>query len=425
MPLELTEKQAYAWLRILDAPTKRRILFDGGARCGKTVLICAWLAYQTERYPAARVLAARKHRNAAAKSLYNETFKQILTGRPEFRFYDGEMEIRNLRTGGAIYVDGLDDQERVDKVLGREFSHIFFNEASQLTWSTVTTVLSRLAQPAVPVRKAIFDCNPKGQRHWLYRAGVMGQDPETGDPLTDADAWARLHWTPYDNPHLPADYMASLEALSGTQRRRMLGGEWCDAEGQVYDEFDEDIHVIDEMPTGWQSWRRCRAIDFGFTNPFVCLWGAVDPDGRLYIYRERYRPRIIVADHAAAIRAFPEACEWTIADHDAEDRATLAAEGIETERADKRVLPGIEAVKARLRSVGDGRPRLYILRDCRETIAEFLDYAWAPFAEGRADKEAPIKDRDHALDALRYMVMKLDHEFDHWGPSGTLRTPGH
>ena len=417
--MNLTDKQADAWLQILDNPAFRRILFDGGARCGKTVLIASWLAVQADAFPGARVLAARKHRNAAEKSLYDETFKALLSGRQEYRFYDGDLSIHH-RNGSTIFVDGLDDQDRVDKILGREFSHIFFNEASQLTWSTVGKVLTRLAQPAVPVRKAIFDCNPRGQRHWLHRVGVQRMDPESNEPARDAAVWARLHWTPYDNPHLPKDYMDSLEALTGTQRRRMLLGEWCDAEGQVYDDFDEDIHVIDDMPTGWRAWRKVRGIDFGFTNPFVCLRGAVDGDGRLYIYRERYAARCIVSDHAEAIKRedATDDVEWTIADHDAEDRATLSACGIETERADKRVLPGIEAVKARLRKAGDGRPRLYVLRSCRETVAEFLDYAWAPATEGRADKEAPVKDRDHAMDTLRYMVMKLDHEYDDWGPSG-------
>jgi phage terminase large subunit len=408
-PLDLTEKQSAAWLTILENPAIRRVLFDGGARSTKTVLICAWLLTQERLYAGARILCARKHRNAAENSLWNETFRGLLRDRHEFRMYDSDMEIK-CKNGSVLRVDGLDDQDRVDKVLGTEYAHIFFNEATQLSWATVQTVLSRLAQPVqgLPARKAIFDCNPKSQRHWLYKAGVLHVDPEKGTPLADAATWARQHWTPYDNPHLPPDALATLENLTGTQRRRMLKGEWCETDGAVYDEFEEELHVIDAMPAGWQAWPCFRAIDFGYTNPFVCLWASADPDGRLYVWQERYVARQTVQVHSVAIKQVAVKAQWTVADHDAEDRATLHAAGIPTLPALKDVAMGIKAVKERLKVQPDGRPRVFFLAACRDLIAEMYDYVWAPPAEARNAREEPVKDRDHAMDALRYLVMQLD-----------------
>jgi len=411
----LTSKQSKAWLEILENPQYRRILFDGGARSTKTVLICLWLIVQAYKYPGALILMARKHRDHARKSLWDDTLRKLLRGRTDVKMRDADMEVE-FSNGSRIRVDGLDDQDRVDKILGTEYDHIFFNEASQLSWSTINTVLTRLARSTVPIRKAIFDCNPKNQRHWLYRAGVMNVDPETGEPLKDASSWARMHWTPYDNPHLPADAIATLEALSGVQRRRMLNGEWCESTGAVYDEFDEDLHVIGTMPKGWESWNKVRGIDFGYTNPFVCLWGAVDSDGRLYIFAERYVSQQTVRVHAEAIKAKGGDYIWTVTDHDAEDRATLRENGIITKAARKAVEPGINAVKERLKVAGDDRARLFVLKECRATIGELHDYVWAPVTEGKNSKEEPTKDRDHAMDALRYMVMQLDHS----GGSGLL-----
>ena len=97
-----------------------------------------------------------------------------------------------------------------------------------------------------------------------------------------------------------------------------------------------------------------------------------------------------------------------MADHDAEDRATLHEAGIITQRASKNVERGIKAVKERLKVQPDGRPRLFVCESCPETISEFYDYAWQPTTDGRNAKEAPLKDRDHAMDPVRYMVMKLD-----------------
>ena len=411
--LTLTPKQNVAWQDHLERPEIRRHLFYGGARSGKTDVILAWLCVQAATYPGARILMARRTRIAAAKSLWSDSLVKMLRGRSDFKMVESDLEIRHAN-GSLIRVDGFDDQERVDKILGTEYLHIFFNEATQISWATVGTVLTRLAQvvEGAPSHKAIFDCNPKSQRHWLYKTGILRQHPESGESLLDAETWSSLHWSPYDNPYLSKDFLATLEAMTGPQRRRMLDGVWCEGGGAVYDEFDEEIHVHKgKMPAGWNNWDKVRGIDFGFTNPFVCLWGAIDPDGRLWIYRERYVARQTVQVHAAAINTAEgrnAMYRWTVADHDAEDRATLHAAGIITQRASKNVERGIKAVKERLKVQKDGRPRLIICESCPETISEFYDYAWQPQVDNRNAKEVPLKDRDHAMDPLRYMVMKLD-----------------
>lgn len=407
----LTPKQSQTWHELLEDPRYRRILIDGGARSTKTFLLCAWLIHQAETYAGARILIARKTLTAARKSVWGETLMDIVRGHRHIAVSESALELR-FSKGSLIRVDGLDDQERVDKILGTEYAHIFFNESTQITWQTVNIVLSRLAQPVpgLPARKALFDCNPKSPRHWLYRAAIQKINPDTGTPLKDAKIWARRHFSPLDNPHLPDDAKATLDGLSGVQRRRLWLGEWCEQAGAVYDEFSEDIHTFTELPNGAENWVHIRGIDFGYTNPFVCIWGAVDGDGRLWIYREHYQRGRLVADHAAAIKAATgsQRIAWTVADHDAEDRATLAAAGIPTRAARKAVLQGINAVKARLRIAGDGRPRLMIWERCTETISELYDYAWPQSREGKHESETPVKDRDHALDALRYMATELD-----------------
>ncbi|MBR0459652.1 MAG: phage terminase large subunit [Victivallales bacterium] len=277
----------------MEDPRYRRYLFDGGARSGKTDLSLVWLASQAQRFPGARILVARRALDHARTTLWNLSLKKLLPPGCGVRYQEQTLEAR-FPNGSVIRVGGLDDAERVDKILGDEYLHIFINEATQISWDTLTKVLTRLSQ-RIPgaQRKLILDCNPKGPRHWLHQAGVQHVVPsQTGEavPLPDADAWARLSWTPYDNPHLPEDTIRTLEALPGVMRRRMLLGEWCSSEGAVYDSYDPDLHEFATLPAGSEAWPRIRAIDFGFTNPFVCLWGAVDGDGRLWIYRELRKP---------------------------------------------------------------------------------------------------------------------------------------
>jgi phage terminase large subunit len=112
-----------------------------------------------------------------------------------------------------------------------------------------------------------------------------------------------------------------------------------------------------------------------------------------------------------------------ICDHDAEGRATLEKHlGMSTTAATKTVLDGIEAVQARLRLAGDGKPRLFIMRgtvierdgdlvDAKKptcTADEIPGYIWQPTPDGKPSKDAPVKQEDDGCDCMRYVVAECD-----------------
>jgi hypothetical protein len=222
-----------------------------------------------------------------------------------------------------------------------------------------------------------------------------------------------------------------LDALTGVRHLRLRKGLWVAAEGMIYEDWSPDIHVVDAMPPGWESWARYWSVDFGYTNPFVCQQWASDPDGRLWLYREWYMTGRTVDRHARDILSVvaPNG-SWIepkphliVADHDAENRARFEAElGLGTTNADKNVKDGIETVQRRLRPAGDGRPRVFFLRtalverdgaldDARKpcsTIEEIPGYVWTPSPDGRPVKEEPVKINDHGSDCLRYICKELD-----------------
>jgi phage terminase large subunit len=226
------------------------------------------------------------------------------------------------------------------------------------------------------------------------------------------------------------DYFAKLDALTGVRKSRLRDGTWAAAEGLIYGEFDEAVHLVDpfKIPTAWTRW---ITVDFGFTNPFVMQWWAEDPDGRLFLYREIYHTRRLVEEHAKQARelmVYPSG-QWrepppraVICDHDAEDRATLEKYlQLGTSAAHKSVSPGIQAFQSRLKAAGDGRPRLFIVRDALverdkeldeakkpcSTQEEITGYVWAVKPGGTAP-EAPLKENDHGMDAGRYLVAERD-----------------
>jgi phage terminase large subunit len=123
-----------------------------------------------------------------------------------------------------------------------------------------------------------------------------------------------------------------------------------------------------------------------------------------------YRRETQIAELAEIIKATEHGHFRTVADpEDSGARDALANAGIDTMEADKAVSVGIQAVQLRLVKAGDDRPRLFIHSGCINMISEFFEYRWAENKEGRNADEKPVKDSDHAMDALRYMVRAVDN----------------
>jgi phage terminase large subunit len=175
--------------------------------------------------------------------------------------------------------------------------------------------------------------------------------------------------------------------------------------GQIYKDYEKTIIEPFEIP---ETWKRVIGIDYGLQNPTAIVFGAIDYDGNVYIYDEHYQSRLLIKDHARAIMTRVEGrFDWTVADWDAQENAEMADCGISTVRAKKDVIAGIQRVKSRLEVQPDGRPRLYVHERCVNTLRELGMYRWDPGKSGN-ERETPIKELDHAMDALRYMVQEVD-----------------
>jgi len=330
--------------------------------------------------------------------------------------------------GSELVIGGMDKSTRI---MSSEYDVAYVQEATELTpddWEAITT---RLRNGAMSFQQLIADCNPDIPTHWLKVRADEGQtlmiesrhadnptliDPDTGEETVKGKA-----------------YLDKLRALTGIRRARLCDGKWSAAEGVIYEGWDPAIHLVDAFPDGRRkppaSWQVFWSVDFGFTNPFVLQRWAEDPDGRLWLYAEQYRTKRLVEDHArdalCAVAPPSAGGKWLepkpqtiICDHDAEDRATLTRHlGLPTQAAHKSVSDGIQAVASRLKVAGDGRPRLFVLRDITHqrdtelrdarlpmgTQEEFPGYTWES-----GTKDRPLKCDDHGMDALRYVVAARD-----------------
>jgi phage terminase large subunit len=180
----------------------------------------------------------------------------------------------------------------------------------------------------------------------------------------------------------------------------LLEGIWATAEGAVYDGFDPAIHVQEHSTAEFN--RFAIAMDEGYTNPAVILLIGIDSDGRWHILREFYERGKLQKDvvEVAYRWATERAIELAAVDAAAAGLiADLRDVGLPAVSAKGRVLDGITHIQALLKVQGDGKPRLTVSPGCVNVINEFESYIWKP------EKDEPVKENDHALDALRY----LDH----------------
>lgn len=253
------------------------MLLAGGSRSGKTFIEC--------RASAFRAIAAKRSRHAILRFRFNavkhavvlDTFPKMM----EVCFPSIDYEVNRtdwyarLQNDSEVWFGGLDDKERTEKILGQEYATLQFNECSQIPYSSVVIARTRLAQlcryehegMAGTLRlKALYDENPPSMGHWSYREFVQRIEPESGKPLLNPADYAMLFMNPDDNrENLPADYIASLEAMPARMRDRFLYGKFA----SITDNALWSVETIDR-------WRSLPAHGLPDMQRVVV---AVDPSG--------------------------------------------------------------------------------------------------------------------------------------------------
>jgi len=415
------------------------LLYAGPAGTGKSKCLLEKLHAVALKYPGMRGLIVRKtlaSLGSTALVTYEEHVAKEHLANGEVVWFGGsakEAACYRYKNGSRIVVGGMDKSM---KIMSSEYDIVYCQEATELTeedWEAITT---RLRNGKVPYQQIIADANPDVPTHWLKvrcdqkkthhirsrhedNPILFNQNPDgTTGGLTEVGK----------------AYMAKLDALSGVRFMRLRKGIWCAAEGLVYEEFNPDIHIHKHIGVPPVSWTRYITVDFGYTNPMVVQFWAEDEDGRLYLYRELYHTKTTVEDMAPKIKAAMNLKReprprMIICDHDAEGRAVLEKHlGMSTKNAKKTVEDGIQAVKSRLvPSEVDGKPRVFLCLDAVVekdpelvdkkkptcTLDEIVGYVWdrgtvKAQTDGKPPKEQPVKENDHGMDALRYMIAERD-----------------
>jgi hypothetical protein len=230
---KLTDRQR-SLLPLLTS-TARHVLLYGGSRSGKTFLFCYAIATRALRAQGSRHGIFRKTGVAVKQSIGADTFPKVMKlAYPEAPCKWYEQDGMFALGESEIWLAGLDDKDRVDKVLGKEFATIYENEASEISYDAHTTLASRLAQKVAVTagsgeflpQKNYVDLNPTTQSHWTYKMFVQGIEPLEKRALP-RDDYVYGVANPTDNlENLDHAYVAGLELLPKAKRARFFEGKF-------------------------------------------------------------------------------------------------------------------------------------------------------------------------------------------------------
>lgn len=416
-------------LREIFMDRSPEIIVHGPAGTGKTRGVIEKVHACLTKYPNSRWLMTRKTRQSMTETCISTFTRHVLkpVDRVLWHSVDQKWTYPN---NSELVVAGLDNPT---KVMSSEYDGFYANEATELTLSDWELITTRLRNNQMPYQQALGDCNPDAPNHWIMVRHKEGK----------LKLYQSIH---EDNPVLydhvnscwtkrGIEYLARLENLGDVRYKRLRQGLWVAAEGVIYDLFNPQVHQASYFPIP-DTWPRYWVVDFGMKDPFVWQAWAESPKGDLFRYREIYMTGRIVEDHCQMIRAVCEGepmPHFVICDHDLEDRMTLERHlNVSTVPAYKAIIPGIQAVKSRMKyevsldkdgkEVITRKPKIFLMRDslveidpqlkhlglpyCTED--EMGSYVWDKRRDGSSKGDIPKDQYNHGADAMRYLVAFVD-----------------
>lgn len=241
---KLTDKQSEA-LDIMTSDAKDIMLY-GGSRAGKTFFII-WSIFVRASKAKSRHVILRDKFNHAKRSLWLDTIPKMLKlAMPNLPVKENKTDYYyKLPNESEIWIGGLDSKERTEKILGTEYSSIYFNETSQIDYASINIAKTRLAEKSDLVKKCYYDSNPPTKASWQYQLFEKKLDPIDNVPLEDPESYASFLMNPIDNlENIDEEYLKLLSRMPEAEKNRFLLGLYSDeSDGQVYYEFRREDHV--------------------------------------------------------------------------------------------------------------------------------------------------------------------------------------
>lgn len=365
------------------------IIADGAIRSGKTSFMAiAFVDWAMRNFNHQRFGLCGKTVDSCVKNLvmpYVSTSYAKERYSIKWRRSDKELVVKKGEQENVFEVFGGKDEASYVLIQGRTLAGVLLDEVALMPYSFVQQACARCS---VEGSKLWFNCNPASPAHWFYTDWIC--------KAQELNA-LYLHFELTDNPSLSDAIIARYKSMySGVFYRRYILGEWCVAEGLVYD-FGED-NITDDIPANGTYY---VSIDYGTMNPFSAgLWCVLgDKAVRIKEYYHSGRKSNIqrtddeYCDEVEKLTKGYQIRQVVVDPSAASFIVALRKRGFKVIKANNDVLDGIRRTAVYLRG-----KNILIHRSCTDAIAEFGLYRW----DEKSTDDRVIKENDHAMDDIRY-----------------------
>ena len=292
--------------------------------------------------------------------------------------------------GEKCYCLGAEKVSQVSKIRGASIKYCYGDEVADWSEEVFALLKSRLDK-----EYSCFDgtYNPQYPNHWLKKFLD-----------SNADIFSQVY-TIDDNPFLPPSFVENLKKeYAGTVfYDRYILGKWTLAEGLVYPMFGDSCIVQDIPDTGDYY----ISIDYGTHNPFSAgLWCVTKTEavriGEYYYCGREERKEKTPEEYYSEVKRLAGGRDIKCLIVDPSADAFIATvkkhHEFKVRGAVNDVLPGIQTTAEMIAS---GKLKIY--ESCEDAIREFGLYRW----DEKAESDRVVKENDHAMDEIRYMVMTV------------------
>ena len=235
-------------ISIITESSATNVMLYGGARAAKTFLAVFILIVRACKCRSNHAIV-RETFNSVKNSIWMDTLPKVLSlafpgllvlwDRSNYRII--------LPNSSTIRIFGLDDGEKLERLLGLEFSTVLVEECNQVPWTAVQKIKSRLAEKNKLVKKIFYTQNPTSTSSAYYQAFEKGLDPVDAEAFDkdQANDYLSIKMNPQDNiDNLDPGFIKMLSKLPKKERLRFLKGEYdSDNSGAAVYAFDREGHV--------------------------------------------------------------------------------------------------------------------------------------------------------------------------------------